>query len=77
MLDKADVNMASLYGDVLVGNEIRLLEVMPGNWTDGLTARLYKANTSQRYTALSYCWGCPKNGRKLEINEQVAPITLN
>ncbi|PMD48228.1 hypothetical protein L207DRAFT_521628 [Hyaloscypha variabilis F] len=69
--------MASLYGDVLVGNEIRLLEVLPGNWADVLTGRLYKADTSQRYTALSYCWGCPRNGRKMEINEQVAPINLN
>jgi hypothetical protein len=61
--------MAFLYGDILVRNEIRLLEVLPGNWTDVLTGRLYKADTSKRYTALLYYWSNPRNGRKIEINE--------
>jgi Heterokaryon incompatibility protein (HET) len=65
------------YADVLVKNEIRLLEVLPGNWIDVLTGRLYKSDTSQRYTALSYCWGCLETVRKMEIDGQFVSISSN
>jgi hypothetical protein len=66
-----------LYKDVLVGKEIRLLELLPGNWTDLLAGILYKADTNQRYMALSYHWGSSEESHQMQIDGQSKLIRLN
>ena len=66
-----------LYNDALVGKEIRLLKLLPGNWTDLLVGKLYKTTTNERYMALSYYWGSSAESHHMQIDGQSKPIRVN
>lgn len=67
----------------LNGEEIRLIEIYPGDWNDPIACQLHyvplDGNTSPEYVALSYAWGdqsTPKteicvNGRDRQITQSL------
>ena len=51
-------------------DEIRLLWLFPGGWSDPIACDLYKAYVDDRpkYEALSYCWGDASVTRAIRVN---------
>lgn len=60
-------------------NQIRLLQLLPGNFADKLecTLRLHDIEVPVRYEALSYTWGKPAFTARLSCNGVEFPITQN
>ncbi|EXF73105.1 heterokaryon incompatibility protein [Colletotrichum fioriniae PJ7] len=65
------------YNEKLALNEIRLIQLFPGEWLDGLESRLYVADRSHKYQALSYAWGSSKRSNQITVNGKIHKITFN
>ncbi|EFQ27480.1 heterokaryon incompatibility protein [Colletotrichum graminicola M1.001] len=65
------------YAEELKGSEIRLLQLHPGDWLEGLEATMYVADRSRRYTALSYAWGSTRTSNQIIVSGKVHYITFN
>ncbi|KAF4879587.1 Heterokaryon incompatibility protein 6, OR allele [Colletotrichum siamense] len=65
------------YREVLSGQQIRLLRLLPGEWLEDLAAELYVADQDQKYVALSYAWGSSRRSNKIVVNRQAHCITFN
>lgn len=84
-VDFLDVEVAfddaeSPYGDLSrETNEIRLVEVLPGNTSAPVRCRIstYAINEVPEYTALSYTWGRPDPDCTIELNDHRAPVRKN
>jgi len=60
--------------------EIRVLQLQPGNWADPITCclRVVSLNDpSQKYEALSYVWGTKTNETEIIIDDHRTLITNN
>ncbi|EME43961.1 hypothetical protein DOTSEDRAFT_95538, partial [Dothistroma septosporum NZE10] len=53
-------------------DEIRLLDIQPGQWSDGIICRLRIARLSSRpsYEALSYTWGPSSERRCITLHDK-------
>ncbi|OHE91274.1 heterokaryon incompatibility protein [Colletotrichum orchidophilum] len=65
------------YDQKLALNEIRLIQLLPGDWLDGLEARLFLADRDHEYLALSYAWGSSKRSNHITVNDKIHRITFN
>ncbi|KAK1972557.1 heterokaryon incompatibility protein [Colletotrichum sublineola] len=65
------------YAEELKDSEIRLLQLHPGEWLEGLEATLYVSDRSGQYTALSYAWGSTRTFNEITVNGKVHQITFN
>ncbi|KAK1705138.1 heterokaryon incompatibility protein-domain-containing protein [Colletotrichum lupini] len=65
------------YSEKLALNEIRLIQLFPGEWLDGLESRLYVADRNHKYQALSYAWGSSKRSNQITVNGKIHKITFN
>ncbi|KAK1590175.1 heterokaryon incompatibility protein [Colletotrichum navitas] len=65
------------YAEELRGSEIRLLQLHPGDWLEGLEATMYVADRSGQYTALSYAWGSTRASNQIIVSGKVHYITFN
>ncbi|KAK2030115.1 hypothetical protein LX32DRAFT_587196, partial [Colletotrichum zoysiae] len=65
------------YTEELKDSEIRLLQLHPGKWLEGLEATMYVADRSEQYTALSYAWGSTRTSNRIIVNRKVHNITFN
>ncbi|KAK1638648.1 heterokaryon incompatibility protein-domain-containing protein [Colletotrichum phormii] len=57
--------------------EIRLIQLLPGEWLDDLESRLYVADRDHEYQALSYAWGGSKRSNQITVNGKIHKITFN
>jgi hypothetical protein len=80
VINKSDALMPenSLYND-LRDNEIRLIELLPGDSEEQIQCRLIRAALDDRphYEAISYVWGDPAITDTILCNDQVMDITVN
>lgn len=60
-------------------NEIRLIDLYPGKWTDPLRCSLKTVNLADAasYESLSYCWGLTKSKEDLLSDKGSIPVTKN
>ncbi|KAK1717418.1 heterokaryon incompatibility protein [Colletotrichum acutatum] len=65
------------YDEKLALDEIRLIQLLPGEWLDGLECRLYLAQQEHKYQALSYTWGSSKRSNQITVNGKIHRITFN
>lgn len=67
------------YPDKQLGKrEIRLIRLLPGNWTDPIQCELYrKEYDTAEYNALSYVWGSNKVKRSITFAGQPWLVTRN
>jgi hypothetical protein len=57
---------------------IRLVRLMPGEWTATIRCELFDAPLGfTRYRALSYVWGSKNVQRPIKLNNTVFPVTVN
>lgn len=71
-----------LHSDVyhdLHRNEIRLVKLLPGQWSDKICCQLYHTPLANRpsYKALSYAWGSPRATRPILVNGHQHSVTVN
>jgi hypothetical protein len=58
----------------------RTLELLPGNGTDIIRCRLYTklfADAVDKYAAISYVWGRPKNKVQIICDDRIIKVTVN
>lgn len=67
------------YENLESTKHFRLLRVLPGNWSDGLTCILipFLVEKSPPYLALSYTWGYSSNSRAIALNGKSFRISSN
>ncbi|KAK2049614.1 hypothetical protein LZ31DRAFT_456684, partial [Colletotrichum somersetense] len=65
------------YAEELKDSEIRLLQLHPGKWLEGLQATVCVADRSGQYTALSCAWGSTRTSSQIIVNGKVHKITFN
>ncbi|KXH63414.1 heterokaryon incompatibility protein [Colletotrichum salicis] len=65
------------YDEKLALTEIRLIQLLPGEWLEDLESRLYVANRDHEYQALSYTWGGSKRSNQITVNGKIHKITFN
>ena len=68
----------SLIYQPLQHREIRIITLGPGEWNDRIACTLQKVSLDENppYEALSYCWGDPKDPKKLIfLQEQPLKVT--
>ncbi|KAK1673970.1 heterokaryon incompatibility protein, partial [Colletotrichum godetiae] len=65
------------YDEKLAPNQIRLIQLFPGQWLDDLESRLYLADRDHKYQALSYAWGSSKRSNQVSVNGKIHKITFN
>ncbi|TVY80898.1 Heterokaryon incompatibility protein 6, OR allele [Lachnellula suecica] len=60
-------------------SEIRLVQLLPGQWADKIHCRLQHAYLANRpsYKALSYAWGSPRATRPILVNGCQHAVTVN
>ena len=56
-------------------SEIRLLKILPSK--DVVRCSLSKATLSEKFIAISYCWGDASDTENIEVNGVVFPATRN
>ena len=63
----------------LGGNRIRLVRIMPGDWSDPISCELHftALDAIHSYHTLSYVWGPPKITRPILLNGQKYQVTVN
>ncbi|KAF2441983.1 hypothetical protein P171DRAFT_474502 [Karstenula rhodostoma CBS 690.94] len=63
----------------LRSNEIRLVKVLPGEWTDPIHCELQRTSLSDhpKYYTLSYVWGSPRARREIFLNGRPFAVTVN
>ncbi|GAB1195643.1 hypothetical protein APSETT444_004905 [Aspergillus pseudonomiae] len=61
----------------LLSNEIRLLNLLPGKWSDPIhcTWQIVSLNGNPKYQALSYVWGRSKHSQPIYLNGSPIHIT--
>lgn len=65
-------------GKSLLTDEIRVLWLQPGKWTDPIVCELSNVCLGAvEYRALSYVWGSRFNMRSIRLNGYSYPVTLN
>ncbi|USP77358.1 hypothetical protein yc1106_04632 [Curvularia clavata] len=65
-------------GKSLMTDEIRVLWLQPGKWTDPIVCELNNVCLGTvEYRALSYVWGSRFNMRSIRLNGRNYPVTLN
>ncbi|ORY14533.1 heterokaryon incompatibility protein-domain-containing protein [Clohesyomyces aquaticus] len=66
-------------GDSLNSDQIRVIELLPGQWDEEIHCDLYKVSLSSNphYEALSYVWGSKGAQRKIRLNGQIHSVTFN
>jgi Heterokaryon incompatibility protein (HET) len=59
--------------------EIRLISVLPGDWTDEVKCELSRLSLESRprYEALSYVWGDPNDTRPIIVDGWEVQVTAN
>ncbi|KAI8942848.1 hypothetical protein NX059_000888 [Plenodomus lindquistii] len=60
-------------------DDIRLVRILAGDWTDDIRCELLPGNLRDRpaYQALSYVWGSPNNKRPIWLNDLQFEVTIN
>lgn len=60
-------------------NEIRLIDLHPGKWTDPVRCSLKSVNLSDKasYESLSYCWGLARSEEDVLCDNGSIPVTQN
>jgi hypothetical protein len=65
-------------GKPLQQDEIRLVKLQPGTWTDTIVCELTNVRLEvARYHALSYVCGSPRIIRPIQLNGHVYSVTVN
>ncbi|KAK3390038.1 heterokaryon incompatibility protein-domain-containing protein [Podospora didyma] len=76
-----DLNSNSLYpGEPLKPGQIRLLELLPGEWSSNIQCNLLRASVSSKtspYQSLSYTWGSTWQQRHIYVDGKERLITKN
>jgi hypothetical protein len=59
--------------------EIRLVEILPGRWADGLQCHLsvHQLGSCPAYNALSYTWGSVAVLQWITVNDKQLGVTYN
>ena len=69
---------AAYPGGPLRHNQIRVVKLPPGRWTDPIICELTYVDIEVAcYKALSYVWGSPRVTRPIRLNDQIYPVTVN
>lgn len=66
-------------GSPLKDDEIRLIRLLPGQWSDEVHCHLFDVHlhNNPQYEALSYVWGSAKVKRYIQLNAQPHATTMN
>lgn len=66
-------------GAPLQDNEIRLIELLPGEWSDDTHCKLFsvRLKESTDYFTLSYVWGSPRVTRPILLDDRPFAATVN
>lgn len=65
-------------GQPLWENQIRLIRLLPGDWTNPVQCTLFNASLADaKYHALSYVWGSQRVTRPIHVNGQVCKATVS
>lgn len=65
-------------GRILEPGSIRLVQLLPGNWTDPIRYELFDSSLMHaEYQALSYVWGSKNVKRSIFLSNSIFPVTVN
>jgi hypothetical protein len=69
---------ATYPGLPLKQDQIRVVRLLPGTWTEEIRCELSVADTEvAKYRALSYVWGSPRVTRPIRLDGREYPVTVN
>lgn len=73
------MDAVDIYRATLDPGEIRLVRILPGEWSDDIQCELNPESleSTKPYKALSYVWGSQAVTRPILVNGECSPVTVN